>query len=44
LYDNGCDIVNGTNGDMIRADIVIAGRGVKQGPVSFVKKHAFQEL
>jgi len=44
LHNNGCDIVNGTNGDKICADMAVVGRRVKQGPASFFDNYVFQEL
>jgi len=43
LSDNGCSAED-SNGDIVCSDMVVIGRGVKQGSVSFVEDHLFQTL
>jgi len=42
--DNGCNIVNGTNGDKICDDMVVVGRRMDQVTVSSFEDHVFQRL
>jgi len=44
LHDNGCNVIQGANGDMICPDMVVVERGVQQGSVSFIEDHLSQGL
>jgi len=44
LLENGCNVVDSTDGEIICSDMVDVGKGVKQGSISFVEDYLSQGL